>query len=171
MITPSISESQVLTVLRTFILSIVDCEVIKTQTNRVPMPKGAFIAMTPGAAVPLSTNVAGYTQSTKSVVRPTKLPVQIDSYGADAQERAQAISTLFRDEYGVQAFKASNLDIAPLYASDAQQMPLISGEDQYVDRWTFNVEIQYNPLLVMPQESATVLDIDLIDVEVEYPTG
>lgn len=172
MITPSITDTQVVTALRTFILGIVSCEVIREQVNRVAMPAGDFVALNLVAAKPLATNTDTYdtTQSTKSVLRPTQVTIQVDCYGATAGENAQAIASLLRDDYAVQSFIASGYDVAPLYAGDAQQMPLITGEEQYLQRWTFKAELQYNPILVVPQQFETVAPVvNLIEVDSTYP--
>jgi hypothetical protein len=66
-IIPSITETNLMTALRGFILSVVDCEVIRTQVNRVAMPVGDFIALTALSGIPLSTNVTTYTSSTKAM--------------------------------------------------------------------------------------------------------
>lgn len=166
---PSITETNLLTALRTFILSVVDCEVIRTQVNRVATPAGDFIAMTAKLSTPLATNVDAYTANSKSITRSTQWNVQIDCYGALANERATALSMLLRDGYGCESFKASGFDIQPLYADDAQQFPLVTGEDQYVERWFFNAALQYNPVVNVSQDSANVLSIGIKEVDRYYP--
>ncbi|TAL90906.1 MAG: hypothetical protein EPN62_00790 [Candidimonas sp.] len=167
-ILPDITEDDAIRILGVFITSIVDCEVVRGQDNRVPMPKGDFILMTPAGTSALSTNTDDSSQASKTVTRPTKFTIRIDSYGAKANERAMAIATLLRDDYACQSFKNSGLDIQPLYAGDAIQMPLISGEQQYVERWTFEAVLQYNPTLTVAQDSADTLTVGLINVDADY---
>jgi hypothetical protein len=160
---PTIQESDVLTALRTFLLSLVNCEVIRGQTNRVPMPKGDFIALTPLLTVQLETPVSTYHDiqylGTQNIQRSTRFDIQIDSYGASACDRANTISILLRTEYACDQFKASGFDIQPLYGEDPKQIPLITGEEQYLERWTFTAVLQCNPVVSIPQDFADKLII------------
>lgn len=166
---PSIQEVDIFTVLRAFILTVVGCPVVRAQNNRVPMPVGDFIALTPRSAVPLETNTDSYTATTKTVMRPTQYTIQIDCYGQLASDRAQTIASLLRDSYAVDQFAAQGFDIAPLYAGDAQQMPLIDGEEQYEERWTFDAVLQFNPVITLPEDTADTLSAGTINVDSTYP--
>jgi hypothetical protein len=168
-ITPSITETQVFTALRAFILTIVDCEVVRALNNRVPMPKGDFIALSPPSIMPLSTNVTAFNGTSNVIKRSSQFLVQVDCYGAGACDRATAISMLLRDQYGCEQFAASGFDIQPLYASDAHQIPLVDGEAQYEERWTFEAVMQFNPALTIAQQSAITLSTDVIGVVRTYP--
>lgn len=169
-IIPSITYTEIITAMRSFILGVVDCEVIREQVNRVAMPRGDFIAVNIIGSAPLETNTDAYADASKTVMRPTQVTLQVDCYGALSGERAQTLATLLRDDYAIQSFKASGYDIAPLYAEDAQQMPLITGEEQYLQRWTFHAELQYNPTLTLDQEFETFVPIvDTIEVDTTYP--
>ncbi len=167
---PSVTETEVFTALRAFILTIVGCEVIRAQTNRVAMPLGDFIALTPLAQTPLETNTDTYTDTTKSIERPTRLDIQIDCYGALASDRATAISTLLRDSYAVDQFALLGYDVTPLYATDAHQMPLVDGEEQYEERWTFEAHLQTNPIITVAEETAnTITPPTFTNVNATYP--
>jgi hypothetical protein len=113
--------------------------------------------------------VASYTPTEKNVERSSQISIQIDCYGPTSGDRATVISTLLRDEYACDQFAASGVDMQPLYASDAKQMPLIDGEQQYEERWTFEAVLQFNPVITTPQQSANALTIDLIEVDRTYP--
>lgn len=165
----SILEADVFTALRTFILALVDCEVVRTQVNRVAMPKGDFIAMTPMGSVQLETNAHTYGATSETVMRPTQYTIQVDCYGAKAGDRAQTLVTMLRDDYAVQSLASGGKDIAPLYADDAHQMPLIDGEQQYEARWTFNSVLQYNPAVTLTTETADTLTVGTVDVDRSYP--
>ncbi len=168
-ITSSITETQVFTALRAFIMTIVSCEVIRLPSNRVSMPLGAFVSMSPGTNIPLSTNVTTYATTTKSVKRPSQISIQIDCYGAGSSDTATAISTLLRDPYACDQFATSGFDITPLYAGDAHQIPLVDGEAQYEERWTFDAVLQFNPVLTVSQDYATALAVNVINVDTTYP--
>lgn len=167
-VTSSIAETDVFTALRTFMLSIVDCEVIRLPANRAAMPKD-FIGLTPLGSSPLETNSDTYNDISKTIKRATRVDVQVDCYGAMALDRANAITSLFRDDYGCQSLKASGFDMQPLYAEDAHQMPLVTGEDQYVERWTFELAIQVNYVFTVTQDSAVALVVGLKNVDRTFP--
>jgi hypothetical protein len=164
----SITEANALTALRTFILSVVDCEVIRAPANRAAMPAGDFIALTPIFSAGLATNVHSYTDTTKKVLRSEQFAVQVDCYGASSANRARTVALLFRDDVAVQSFKSSGFDMVPLYAGDAKQMPIISGEEQYIERWTFECVMQLNPVITLTQETANTLEAGLINVDRVY---
>ncbi|WP_048996427.1 phage neck terminator protein [Burkholderia multivorans] len=172
MATISITESNVLTALRTFILPLVSCEVIKGLVNRAAMPAGDFVAMTPVMAPPLATNVSTYSDvpgaGAQNVKRSTRFDVQIDCYGATSAENAAIISTLLRSEYACQSFKASGFDVQPLYADDPKQMPIVDDSDQWLERWTFSAVLQYNPVVTVPQDFAATLNVNLVNVDASY---
>lgn len=106
---------------------------------------------------------------TRSVLQPVKITVQLDVHGPSSADNAQIITTLFRDEFGVQAFQASGFDVSPLYADEAHQMPFVNGEQQVEERWVVDLVMQCNPVLTVPQQFADELESELIDVLVQYP--
>jgi len=168
-ILPSVNELDIFTTLRAFILTLVGCEVIRGQVNRVAMPVGDFIALTPISQVPLETNTDTYTTTSKSVERPIRYTIQVDCYGVLAGDRASTIAAMLRDNYAVDQFALLGFDMAPLYAEDAHQMPLVDGEDQYTERWTFIAALQINPVITVPESTAGTLTAGIINVDATYP--
>lgn len=167
-LTSSITETDIFTAVRTFLLDYVSCEVVRGLGNRVPMPKGDFIAMTQGQNLNLATPEHSYT-TTNNIKQAKQFTVQIDCYGAKSSERAAYLASLFWDDLASQSFATSGKDIKPLYADDPRQIPLVNGEDQYEERWMFNVLIQYNPIVSIAQQSATTLTIGLTEIDAAYP--
>lgn len=169
----SISPTQqsIFTALRSFILGLIDCEVIQGLGNNTPMPIGGFIAMTALLQNRLSTNVDTYTDpvlitGTKDVMQPTQYTIQIDCYGANSSDWAVTICALFRDEYGCDALAPS---VQPLHADDPKMIPLTDGEAQYEERWSITAALQYNPVISVPQQFADSLNVTLINVDANYP--
>jgi hypothetical protein len=164
----------VFTKLAAFLATIVPTgtEIVQGLGNRVPMPVGPFIAMTPILQTRLDTNQDTYADpyptpgGARSVQQNIRLQVQLDCYGPDAGDWATTISTLLRDDYGVDALAP---DAAPLYVEDPRQVPFISGEEQYVTRWTVGAILQYNPVTALPQDFAAAAVVDLINVDEAYP--
>ncbi|MGZ2484275.1 hypothetical protein ACVITL_002798 [Rhizobium pisi] len=106
----------------------------------------------------------------ETLLQPTRVTVQLDVHGNNGAENAQTISTLFRDDYAVQAFKASGFDVSPLYVSDPKQLPFENENHQIESRWVIDAVMQANQVLAgLPQQFADELDIAVIDVEAAYP--
>jgi hypothetical protein len=73
--------------------------------------------------------------------------------------------TAFRSSYAVDQFdsyaQTNNLGtIVPLYCSDGMESPLTSAEQQYERRWIVTLSLQYNPTVVIAQQSATATKIN-----------
>ncbi|KAK0332368.1 hypothetical protein LTR94_025170 [Friedmanniomyces endolithicus] len=152
MTSPSITEDQIMTGLRAFILDVLPkdqgIEVVQGQDNGVPMPSaGDFVVMTPARRQQLSQTARAYD--------PDAGEKELDTYGPNASDYVQIITTLFRDEYGFNFFKARGL--APLYCDDGAQMPLVSGEQTYIQRWTMHGLLQANLAVTVNQEFADTL--------------
>lgn len=154
------------TFFNTFIPSSV--EVIQQQDNRVPMPKGPFIAMNNNGMDRLSFNVDTYDaiNQGKSMLSSFVYEVQLDFYGPISQAWAAETVTLFRDEYATEIFPAN---IQPLYADDPVQIPLISGESQFIQRWRLAARVQYKPTLTTEQQSMLAIDIELAPIDQTFP--
>ena len=172
----SVTESNVFASLRLFLLGILpdSTEVIAAQDNRVGEPRSAsFITLTPMSRGRLSTNVNSHAndllaQSLKRT-QATQIVIQLDVHGPGSADLSQIISTLFRDEYAVEAFAASGYDVAPLFATDPKQIPFMNAEQQFEDRWVIEMNLQANPALTLPQEFAKTMSVELIEVDAEFP--
>lgn len=172
--TIDLTETQVFTALRAFVLSeVASVQVIKGQANRVVAPIGNFIVMTPMLRLRLATNVVGYSDlannGTRTDRQSTRFDIQFDCYGAGASDNSQILSTLFRSDVACQAITATGLPMQTLYTTDPRQMAFISGEAQYEDRWTLDISIQINPTVTTAQQFADELAITLVNVGAEYP--
>ena len=169
-ITVSILEVNVFTTLRGFLLTLVSVPVIRTPVNRAAMPVGDFIALSPAGMKRLETNTDAYPSITsETVLQPAEITIRVDCYGSTACDMAQLITAVFRDEVAVDNFIASGFDIVPLYTSDPLQMPVVTGEDQYLERWTFEAIMQFNPVTTLVSQSAGTPAVPtLIDVLTTY---
>ena len=159
---------QVFKSLGDFIKTLVLCPIVKGQKNFVPPPNGPFIVMTQVGQNRLGTNEDSYDTLTqnKTITRYTQYDIQLDFYGDGSGDRAGIVETAFRDEYGTENF--GNL-IQPLYCTDAKQMPLINGEQNYEQRWTIVASMQANLDVIVAQQSATQLSVTPVNVNVTYP--
>ena len=149
-----VDENQVFAALGTCISSILpDVQVFRGQTNRVPMPKGAFVIMTPVNSQRLATTQNRYTDTdelqTQHIKSRMRITIQLDFYGAQSAGNAQTVINVLNNGY---AFAMFGERIKPLDAGEPMQIPLISAEKQYVARWKVDVRLQYNPVVNMPQQ-------------------
>jgi hypothetical protein len=162
MYTPSIVQNNVFKQLGDFLTLIIGCPIVRAMDNQVPMPKSGFICMTPVKITRLATDIKSYTDNhvTGDVQGETnhefhsQFDIQIDIYGQLSGDWAETIKGLFRSSFGTYEFTNG---IAPLHASDANQMPLTNAEAQYEQRWTMTLALQYNPIIQTPMQFADKL--------------
>lgn len=171
--TVNVTESDLFTGLRAFLLTVLGSsfQVLKTQGNKVAMPKGSFVMMTPLFIDGLSTNVVTYDPGAEERhdTRTTQFRVQLDVYGPDASANSNIIATLFRSEYATEQMASGPLQ--PFYATDPKQNVMTNSEQQYEDRWTFELYMQFNPTVTSPQQFADELQIGLAEVDTKFPPG
>jgi hypothetical protein len=99
----------------------------------------------------------------------TDLAFQLDVHGPAGADNAQIISTLFRDQAGIDIFAAADDRVVPLYCEDPRQMPFVNAEKQYEDRWTVEAHVQVKPNVAIPQQYADAVSVDLVSVDAAYP--
>lgn len=169
MITPN-SDSAFIAVQAMLLAAFPDLDinhVIQGLGNDVPQPLGEHIVMTATAQAALSTNHSLYDVDLQRGVRtPTRYNIQLDCYGPTSSDRATQIVMLWRDQYGVEALAPN---AAPLYCTDPTQIPLVNGEENYEQRWSLTALLQFNPVVTVPQQSATSLVVDIVSVDAEFP--
>lgn len=173
----SLTDTNVFTALRGFILGLITAEVIRLPANKVAMPIGDFIGLTPLFKDRLSTNINTTDFEANSFSeQPIKYTIQIDCYcfnnpPGTAGDWAAIISTMLRDTYGCANIldPDSGTSIQPLYCDDPKFIPAIDAENQMEERWMMTACLEYNPVVTIPQEFAIALEIDAINVDVTYP--
>ena len=176
--TLSLTESQTLAAMRSFLLGVLPptVEVIRGQDNLVPEPGVTdFVTMTTLFRMRLETNVHLYTDGypnspgANDIMSPRKVSVQLDVHGPNSADNAEIIATLFRDEYGVSAFALSGYDVTPLYCDTPHQIPFLNENQQIEERWVVDAHVQTNPIITLSQDFAAALDLDLVSVDATYP--
>lgn len=171
----TITENELVDDLGAFADTLVDCEVVRGEVNRVPSPKGDYVVITPMGIVGLSLPTTVYADptpetGTRTLTRPTQWAAQVDCYGERAQDRALVLSIALRSQYGCE-FLAELGRAQPLYTGEPKQLPFITGESQYMERWSFDAVLQFNPSISLPQQFAEQLHVDLVEVDEKYPPG
>lgn len=106
---------------------------------------------------------------TSTKLQPMQVTVQLDVHGPQGGDNAVIITTLFRDEYGVNAFAASGFDVTPLYCADPRQLPFVNEAQQMEQRWVIDAVVQCNPVVTVPQDFAAVVTLGLVEVDAAYP--
>jgi hypothetical protein len=104
-----------------------------------------------------------------SKLQPMKVTMQLDVHGPNSADNATIITTMLRDDYGVQQFKASGFDVTPLYSGDPKQIPFLNGEQQIEQRWVIDAVLQCNPVLTVPQQFASTINVGFREVDSTFP--
>jgi hypothetical protein len=170
---PSIVVDQVITALAAFIQPFVGSAtpIIRQQENRVPPPLTAgqpdplaFVSLREtilsDLETPIFINSSDVNVQQASVTTPTRIDVQVNFYGVASADWCKAVKAVYRSPYAPDQFP---LGIKPLYCSDGIQGALITGEEQYENRWILNASLQYNPVVIVPQQSATELKTNIFE--------
>lgn len=105
------------------------------------------------------------------IAQATQVAIQLDIHGPSSADNAQTISTLLRDQYGVQSFadQDPNYGVAPLYADDPVQRPFLNDSQQWETRWVVEALLEVHPVIAVSQQYADVVSVQLISVEAVYP--
>jgi len=106
-----------------------------------------------------------------TLLQPIKVTIQLDIHGPASADNTQLITTTWRDEYAVDqlALTNSGFDLAPLYHSEPQQLPFLNAEQQIEERYVVDLVLQANPIVTVPQQFASALNIEIIEVGATYP--
>ena len=175
---PSPTRKQLQTLIRGFLIQILPSgvEIVVGQGNRVPQPVGDnSVVIQPPSLKRLTTTVE--TWSTLSSPAPTVIAyeqdvaakVQLHVFGANSADNVNMITTLLRSSYGVSYFAGTETGVSPLYCDDGQQIPFITGEDQFQDRYIVEATFQMSVTISAPQQFADEIALDLIEVDATYP--
>lgn len=163
-----ITEDFVVDTIGAFIHGVIgnDVPIVRGQDNLVPAPVGPnYIVITPSSRQRLSTNQDKYdgTAGTRTIRRGILATFQIDFYGPDSADLTEAVTMVFRDMDGCDAMAGTG--VQPLYCGDGRQMPLVNGEKQYEDRWTFYMNVQFNPSISTSVEFADSVEPTLVEAD------
>lgn len=130
--------------------------------NRVPMPQGDFVVMTVIRDELQSTNIVEFPDRAGTTTHEanrddnvfTTLVIQLDCYGENARNTANGLLMLSRSDMMLR------YNITPLFSTEPQNMPMTSGENQYIERWTLDMSCQFNVTWTQAQDSALQANFD-----------
>lgn len=151
--------------------------ILRGQQNRVPQPNVDYVLMTTlGAPRRIGTNAdsteavfdadGNITGFVAAVTTDYEYRVQADFYSSLAESWAIAAEQLWRDTIGWTAMPAG---MKPLYTEDARQLPLIGAENQWIQRWTMTLVLDYQPTWMQPTEAATAVTVIPEPIDVFLP--
>lgn len=174
-VTPTLTA--VMNALGTFLVSIVPAgtKVLRGPIDRAAAPNVDYVLMTPVYRNRLRTNLYGDNvppvgpdpNGTTDLEQGTQLEVQVDFYGdASSGDWCAEFTTVFRSEAGSIALAPI---CQPLYADDGRMLPLVTGEEQYLERWMVRAVLQYNPVTSVVTQYADTLNVVTINVDEAYP--
>jgi hypothetical protein len=166
----------VITDVGNFIVSIVPAgtPVLRGPIDRAAYPNVDFVLVTPVFRDPLRTTIVTHDPDA-GVARweqGTKVELQVDLYGDTlGADWCAMFSTMWKTEYACDALGtiAPGVPCSPLYTDGGRMMPLVTGEEQYSERWMVRTFLQYNPTVSTPQDYADTVDITVISVDVAFP--
>lgn len=107
-----------------------------------------------------------------AIKQSTRVVFQLDVHSDDmgrASDMAQTISTVMRDDVGVQLLKASGLPVSPLFADDPRQMPFQTAENNTEDRYVVECHLQADQIITPSQEFADEVVIDRVAADLFFP--
>jgi len=177
--TLSITEYSVFVALRAWIISVLgsSVEVIQELDNRVPTPKGGFVLMNCLNRKSLSWPVMSFVDkdavgtipavTTFINTQPIDYAIQLDCYGPIAGDWVTMLSTMWNTEQACNLLEPYGFD--PLYSGNPHQIAFVDGEKQYQHRWVMDVHIQYNPAITTSMQFASSAEVDIINVDRNYP--
>lgn len=161
---PSIVIDTVISALGAFIQPFVgdSTQIIRAQVNRVAPPIGSFVELTELFMADLEYPREWYdtVNQQRNIIGPKRIEIQADFYGMQSGDWCSAVKTAFRTPYAVAQFPEG---IVPLYTDDGHEAPLMTGEKQYERRWALTCALQFNPIIVLPQQSADVLSMNIVE--------
>lgn len=101
----------------------------------------------------------------ETLSQPTEVVYQLDVHGPSSSDNAQIITTIWRDQRGVDLLTSFNPNVFPLYCDEPRQVPFQNAESQWEYRWVIEAHLQANQTVALPQQFADVLDLTLINAE------
>jgi hypothetical protein len=150
----SIIVDDVIEALRNFITPFIgNALIIRGQVNRVPMPPPPCVVLTELYQDRLGWGYINQKDiNTAELNGPTNISIQTDFFGAEVGEYCQAVVATITSPYAYERFPEN---IRPLYCSEAAQIAFETGAGQTTTNWMITIALQYNPIMQVPQETAS----------------
>lgn len=145
-----------------YLMRFTKAKIIRGNVNRTPMPKPPFIVLTEVLTKQVAKSSEFYSLDGETVSQQNQIDVQIDFYGWELSDIALSFTASIRTSWAAKNFP---IWLSPLYCSDIIKSPLQNAEEQYEQRWTVTLSLQYNVDINLPQDVFNVVgEINTIPV-------
>lgn len=138
--------------------------------NHVPLPAdNNYIIFTILNPVRYGTPRVSYSHNANNMkgnftsVQTFRVIVQIDFYGQFAFDRANDIINISRTEVLCDMLKKYN--IQPIATDNAKNLTGVSGEKEYVERWSVDLELDYQDAVTGKQDWLDTAELNLFETE------
>lgn len=133
--------------------------------NRVPLPSdNNYIIFSFLNPIRYGTPRVEYSSLTGNTSYQTyRVTVQIDFYGNLSFDWANDIINVSRTEFLCDFLKQYN--IQPIACDEAQNLTGVSGENEYVERWTVRFEFDYDDAVSDSQDGFNTAELNIFETE------
>ncbi|WP_025827524.1 phage neck terminator protein [Acetobacter okinawensis] len=166
------TESEIYKAVRSWLITILPSgmAVVQGQQNRNASPRDPFAVMVIIGRERIATNGWTYDgEATRTLTEQVQVTMQINLFGPASSNQMQVVTALWRDMQAVDFFRSLGVPIAPLTTSTTRQLGFETGERQYDDLWTVDLTMQVTLTTHLPQQFATSIPINLVEVVTAYP--
>jgi hypothetical protein len=150
--TPSITTDQIITQLATFLQQFAPgADIVRAAINRASLPTDPCMVLNEISSEAIETPTATYDYINGNVIfeEPAMVGIQVDIYGEYSADVSKAIHTTFKTIWAVDQFAGTY--ITPLYSDTPKRVPLVTGEQQYLDRWMLVAYLQVDATITVGQ--------------------
>ena len=149
---PTVIHDDIYKEVRSYLIGLFSCEpetVIKGYQNGAPLPENAVVmTILYERNLDVSVNYYDTLQGITTVQQSVEVTMQVDFYGDKGATRCRKLSSLWKNMYTTQVLKCCQ----PLYSKASHQLQYINEKDQYEQRWSVDILLQYNPEFEHDQE-------------------
>lgn len=159
----SVTEIDIYTDIRTYLIALFNCTVIRGRQNNLPLPEDCIV-MTILFNTDLDQIKTDYTDNgtgvTAQAQQSIQATMQLDFFGVNAANRSMQVQALWRSPYTTERLSKCQ----PLFSKPPQNLQYINESGVYEQRYMLEVALQYNPYYEYNEESATSMDLPTIGV-------
>lgn len=139
--------------------------IVRGWSNRVPMPRGGFCLMRILAHERRATNFAEYDPAGESLTlaESALVTMQLDFYGPPRQAWRTSGHMILQYYGGTPWLVTSSIrrGLAPTVAGNPRHLPLVGGDEQFLDRWMVEATASIFDELKLRQAFFDTVDITL----------
>lgn len=137
--------------------------IISAQLTGTPGGVGTY-TVAPSQTLASETLYAGQRQD----LVPTRWTVQLDVYGPNSFANAKIVEGTFFSDVATTFFSAEGYPVQVLYCSEMRQVPLITGEEQYQQRWSMDAMLEIDPTIGTSIQFADQVQVSVVEAAVDY---